>query len=449
MASPLSPLEKDLTCPVCCNIFSEPVLLSCSHSFCRECLQKSWKDREERECPVCRQRTSSEEPPLNLALKNACEFVVRQRSAGASRTLQGVCSVHSGKLQLFCMDDQQLVCVECVAGDHQRHNFCSISKVADKCRVELQAKEKTLQQKLNSVNKAKNIYRQHFQTQVQQTERQIRKEFEELHQFLREEEEARIAALRLEEEKKKQKMEKKIAEMESMIEALIGKIKVLKDGLSSEDVAFMTKYAGAKESAEYTAPEPQLDSEALIDVAKHVGNLRYNVWVKMKDLCPYFSVILDPNSANGSLTLSDNLSRIIPGCPEQALPNNPERFTHQTAVFGSKGFTSGVHSWVVVLGQSECWKIGVAKMSVKRKKNVRAKPGHGIWAIDLQRQTLNIQTIRVCLDCDQKEVTFVDNYNRRLAVLSFQVAEKIYPCFFTSNKHVLKIQPSKLIVKKM
>ncbi|XP_022530192.2 E3 ubiquitin-protein ligase TRIM35-like [Astyanax mexicanus] len=462
MASALSPLEEDLTCPVCCEIFSEPVLLSCSHSFCRECLQKSWKGREDRECPVCRRRTDGTDPPLNLALKNACEFVVKQRSAGAPTAPtaeQDQCPVHSGKLQLFCVDDQQLVCVECVAGEHQRHNFCSISKVAEERREELQIKQKALQLKLNSVKRAKNTYSQHFQSQVQQTEDQIREEFEELHQFLREEEKERITALREEEEKKRKKLKKKTAEMESMIESLTEKIEVLKDGLGSEDVAFMTKYTEAKKSAEYTVPEPQLDSGALIDVAKHVGNLRYRVWEKMKDLCPYFPVILDPNSANKSLTLSEDLSRLVPGAPLKALPNNPERFTDQTAVFGSEGFTSGVHSWVVELGENKCWKIGVAKKSAKQKL-FSAKPKKEIWAISLQQGQYSwpkdcnpwsifiFQKIHVQLDCDEQEVTFFNNFHMKIAVMSVKATEKVYPFFCTSSEDALKIQPSKVIVEK-
>uniref|UniRef100_A0A3B4H3E6 RING-type domain-containing protein n=1 Tax=Pundamilia nyererei TaxID=303518 RepID=A0A3B4H3E6_9CICH len=32
--------EEDFLCPVCHEVFTDPVVLSCSHSFCKDCLQK-------------------------------------------------------------------------------------------------------------------------------------------------------------------------------------------------------------------------------------------------------------------------------------------------------------------------------------------------------------------------------------------------------------------------
>uniref|UniRef100_A0A3B5LSW2 RING-type domain-containing protein n=1 Tax=Xiphophorus couchianus TaxID=32473 RepID=A0A3B5LSW2_9TELE len=59
--------DDDLCCPVCLEIFKDPVLLSCSHSFCKECLQKYWRDKPGRECPcktflIIRMRRSQTPP---------------------------------------------------------------------------------------------------------------------------------------------------------------------------------------------------------------------------------------------------------------------------------------------------------------------------------------------------------------------------------------------------
>ena len=83
MASKSGLSEKDFSCPVCHDIFKDPVLLSCSHSFCKACLQKWWSEKKIQECPVCKKVSSTDDPPCNLALKNLCEAFTRGSGASA------------------------------------------------------------------------------------------------------------------------------------------------------------------------------------------------------------------------------------------------------------------------------------------------------------------------------------------------------------------------------
>ena len=66
-----------------------------------------------------------------------------------------------------------------------------------------------------------------FQTQAQHTEKMIKEEFEKLHLFLRDEEAARIAALREEEEQKSQMMKEKIEKMSREISSLSDTIRAI------------------------------------------------------------------------------------------------------------------------------------------------------------------------------------------------------------------------------
>uniref|UniRef100_A0A3B3YZQ5 Uncharacterized protein n=1 Tax=Poecilia mexicana TaxID=48701 RepID=A0A3B3YZQ5_9TELE len=96
--------EEDLCCPVCQDVFTDPVVLSCSHSFCRECLKSWWREKPATECPVCKKKSSKLNPPCNLALENLCESFLQQRD---QRIPTDLCSLHSEKLKLFCLDHQQ------------------------------------------------------------------------------------------------------------------------------------------------------------------------------------------------------------------------------------------------------------------------------------------------------------------------------------------------------
>uniref|UniRef100_A0A667YGZ5 Uncharacterized protein n=1 Tax=Myripristis murdjan TaxID=586833 RepID=A0A667YGZ5_9TELE len=183
--------EEDLCCPVCQDVFKDPVLLSCSHSFCRACLQSWWTEKPIKDCPVCKRRSSKNDPPCNLALKNLCEDFLLQRDQS-----ELFCSLHSEKLRLFCLDHQQPVCLVCRDSEtHTDHRLRPINEAARNHKKELEESLKPFQEKLELFNKVKancDETAEHIKVQARHTERQIKEEFKKLHQFLQEEEEARM-----------------------------------------------------------------------------------------------------------------------------------------------------------------------------------------------------------------------------------------------------------------
>ncbi|XDV36727.1 hypothetical protein PO909_006456 [Leuciscus waleckii] len=237
-----SAAEDDYICPVCCEIFKVPVFLSCSHSICKECLQQFWKTQE---CPVCRRRSSRDDPPVNLTLKNLCESFLKERNEKRSSGSEEICSVHSEKLKLFCLEDKQPVCLVCIISQKHNHKFRPISKVVSLYKEELNTALKSLQQKLQHNEKKKGEFEktaQHINSQAEHTERQIKEEFEKLHQFLRDEEEATITALREEEEQKKQRMKEKLEEMNTHISALSHTIRDMEEMMKDNDVSFLKTF---------------------------------------------------------------------------------------------------------------------------------------------------------------------------------------------------------------
>ncbi|KAJ4918686.1 hypothetical protein JOQ06_022468 [Pogonophryne albipinna] len=183
-------------------------------------------------------------------------------------------------------------------------------------------------------------------------------------------------------------------------------------------------------------------SGVLIDVAKHLGNLSFRVWEKMKDQVHFSPVILDPNTAYSWLSLSDDLTSVRRGDKSQHLPNNPERYTDTAHVLGSEGFSSGKHSWEVEVGDHPAWIIGLTKESVDRKGKIFVSPEYGIWCLKHRsgkytngagktvRVKKNLQRIRVQLDYDRGEVSFYDpEYMTHIYTHRDTFTEELFPYF--------------------
>ncbi|KAL6454918.1 hypothetical protein MHYP_G00086330 [Metynnis hypsauchen] len=455
--------EEDFSCPVCRDIFKDPAILSCSHTVCKTCLQQFWETKRYRECPVCR-RTSEEYPARNLALKNLCEAFLESRGQRSSAGSEVLCVLHNEKLKLFCLDDQQPVCVVCqTLKNHKYHDFCSVDEAVTEFKDKLKSALKYLQKSLKVLKKSKRDCDQtaaYIKTQAQHTERQIKEEFEKLHQFLRDEEAARIAELKKEEEQKSRMMKRKIEEMNGEISALSDTIRNIEKEMEAEDVLFLQNFKSTEKQAQLTPKDPEKTSGALIDVVKHLSNLKFRVWENMQEVLQYTPVILDPNNAHPNLHISDDLTAVGMRGQISSLPDNPERIDEWECVLGSEGFNSGTHCWDVQVGDSDYWAVGVIPESGTRKGISFVDP---VWSLYYYEgeywirapgqphpslpPTEKLQMVRVQLDWDRGKVTFTDLLNNtHLHTITHTFTQRVLPYFFNTSVHPLRILPVKTSV---
>ena len=133
MATSSSRSEEDCLCPVCCDFYSDPVILLCGHSFCNNCIHEWWTQKGSKTCPVCKEMSSLDRLPRNLALKNLTDALKEEASRPAKEDL---CETHGERLKLFCMDHQKPICVICRdAKDHRKHQCVPINEAAEDNKV--------------------------------------------------------------------------------------------------------------------------------------------------------------------------------------------------------------------------------------------------------------------------------------------------------------------------
>ncbi|XP_024654878.2 E3 ubiquitin-protein ligase TRIM7-like [Maylandia zebra] len=362
-----------------------------------------------------------------------------------------VCSKHEEEPKLFCVDEQRVVCTVCDFPHHQSHKVVPVEEAVSDLKEQLKSDLKSLQDKRNKYKQVEETYnemREHMKKQLLSTERQIRAEFKKLQQFLKEEEESRLAALREEEEQKGRTISREMKMIEEQISSLSDSISAVEEELQKHSVPFLSSYKDtqSRARAQSSVSDPQLVSGALIDVAKHLGNLSFRVWEKMKEKVHFSPVILDPNTANCCLYLSDDLTSVRCRVTKQQFPDNPERNTNYYTVFGSEGFSSGKHSWEVEVGDHPVWIVGLVKESVDRKGERFASPKYGIWCLKYDSgkytkgagQTLTVkkslQRIRVQLDYDRGEVSFHDPEDMtHIYTHRDTFTEKLFPYFSVGN----------------
>ncbi|MBN3289711.1 TRI18 ligase, partial [Polypterus senegalus] len=153
-------LESELTCPICLELFEDPLLLPCAHSLCFNCAHRilvshcSTNEPVESisafQCPTCRYVISLNHRGLeglkrNVTLQNIIDRFQKASLSGPNSPsesrhahLRGLtCLEHENeKVNMYCIVDDQLICALCkLVGRHRDHQVSSLSERFDRLKV--------------------------------------------------------------------------------------------------------------------------------------------------------------------------------------------------------------------------------------------------------------------------------------------------------------------------
>lgn len=144
-------LEKELTCPLCMDVFKQPKKLPCDHVYCKDCLHKLALRSLNAviSCPECRSQTSLPDGGVSqfqtdFRLNRLIEAFQKVRAGEKLGLidLNRICPVHrSQPLALYCENCKKQLCRDCVlkTNDHASHEYGFFKDVAENYRTMIQS----------------------------------------------------------------------------------------------------------------------------------------------------------------------------------------------------------------------------------------------------------------------------------------------------------------------
>ncbi|KAG7464859.1 hypothetical protein MATL_G00170160 [Megalops atlanticus] len=416
-----SSLKEDLTCAICCDLFTDPVMLACMHHFCRACISTYWRGlRGPASCPQCRREFPNRQFQTNYLVAGMVEKVKASSSNTYQKNLQ--------KQLKDSLESYRL----------KREDYLNMIR---------QDKEK--------VDIIKRVGAELWG--------RVQSEFQALRQFLQEEEASVLDQLRREQEAMLEEMGQHLERLQGAVKEAEERMRVLQQAADSTEHTVLVELPEVN-----FRPSVQVEKEAEIDInafsSRYMAPLQYITWRRMfKHLKPGPAPLtFDVDTAHPSLCLSRDKTTVVE-C-EEMLPyrRNVKRFVQCINVLGAQGFQSGRHYWEVGVGNKTKWDLGVALEAVNRQARVKLSPENGYWTLRLRNGNeysagtqpwtpLPLvsppQCIGVFLDCEERRVSFY-NADSMLLLYSFSDGPQgqAFPFFSTCvSERGQKPQPIRLL----
>ncbi|XP_053781614.1 E3 ubiquitin-protein ligase TRIM22 isoform X2 [Desmodus rotundus] len=364
---------KEVTCPICQELLTEPMSLDCGHSFCQDCITAHSESGShlgcECYCPVCQSRYQPWNLRFNWQLAGTLKKFREVDMSSHQRRKSDLCEHHGENCDIFCKDDGKVICRLCVQ-EHQGHQMSPIMEVIKEYQEKLQEALKKLSQEQQEAEQLEadiNEERATWKKLIQTERERILKGFEEMRGILDKEE-----------QKELQKLEED--EVNDVINIL---------RRSEIDTLKKPKIVSNKAKSTFRVP----DLNGMLQKFKELTEVQ-SYWVDL---------MLNPLNNLSNVVISADQRQVTVGQHSvfnNVRPCNPCNFSAFDVV-GSQHFSSGKCYWEVDVSGKIAWILGVysTPSNFDRKKssgfvfnpNVnhsnaysRFRPENGYWVIGLQ-----------------------------------------------------------------
>ncbi|KAM9717499.1 bloodthirsty-related gene family, member 12 [Menidia menidia] len=422
--------------------------------FCDVCLGEG-RPTALKSCLVC--LTSYCEEHLR---SHAARFTKHKVIEPVANMQDRMCPKHERLLELYCKKDQTCVCVLCTETDHRAHYTVPVEREWTDKKAHLKRTEMDVQQMIQDRAKKVDEIKHALELNKASARKEIEESMQVFSELVRSIQKAQAELVLVIEEKQRKTerwAESFVAELEQEIAELKRRTADLEYVARADHIHFLKNFPALS-----IPPSVKDWSDTSVPTDTCVGLIRRSV-SKLEDalsemiqkLCESeirkimkysVDVILDPDTANPWLQLSQDRRQVRHLGAWQDLPDHPDRFDTVVVVLGHDGFTSGRHYWEVQVGEKDDWYLGVARASVKRKGKISVSTTQGYWALAMKKgQGYRVSTsppillsldpkpkrVGVYVDYEEGQVSFYD-VRAWTHIYTFQATfrEKILPFFY-------------------
>ncbi|XP_026163945.1 E3 ubiquitin-protein ligase TRIM50 isoform X2 [Mastacembelus armatus] len=375
-------LEEQLRCPVCLDMFSEPLMLQCGHSYCRCCVQSLTMDLlGQLQCPVCRCAVDGDSPPLN------------EVSVSGAPQLE-LCPQHHNPLSLYCEDERTVICGFCGSiGAHRGHTITPVSSVYSRMKEDISSLMTDFQHQKRKLEEqiCKMAYNKSRITNESDVLKWVvRKEFGELRRCLEVEEAGFMQQVETSAAVLISSLQNQTDQLTQNLNRLQEAHNTLQDLSNEGHLDFIMKYGSIaprfRQSQELQERQERLFSSVNFKPGFNHNDIKLTVWKRLhRKVLPAQELLkLDLQTAHPMLELHHGDTVVICGAMPRRLPDNPERFSYNYCVLATRGFSSGKHYWEVEVGNKPKWRLGLIKGTTTRKVKLVKNPDSGVWVIGLK-----------------------------------------------------------------
>ncbi|XP_073526697.1 E3 ubiquitin/ISG15 ligase TRIM25-like [Phyllobates terribilis] len=421
-------LSEELSCSICLDIYTNPVMLTCGHNFCEVCISIVWIRQKVSgiySCPECRAefktrpmlqknlklcnivehyRSTQENPaktkifctycapslaPANKTCLRCeasfCELHLKNHSKSTSHTLiepckppeDRKCPVHNELIKYFCVRDSSLLCTSCTMDwKHKDHETELLNEASEKEKTrlkefipQLSSKTDAAEKKFWSLEKDRNDFHQKsvgLKGRVTSLFGDIRTELNELENKV-------LAEITKQEICISASYSEAIQKLDKQIQDMYRKKRHIEEVCKITDPLMFLKHGAIKTDFEQESPfyaknlNVELISVTLMRALCKLSDVILEGKKQFEfNLGDSTDLILNVNTANNYIALSPDLKKATDTDQEKSRPHRPERFI-TPQVLSTKRITSGKHYWEIQTSDYGDWRVGVTYNNVKRK----------------------------------------------------------------------------------